>query len=401
MTRPASAARRNLSAAVACGILLLGVIAGCAPPSPPAIRLEPASFASLPGWADDDHDRALAAFLVSCSRMQGTTPAEAWRHLGVSREALNAACAAAAAVPLGHGDAARAFFEQHFTPALVTNNGDPEGLFTGYYEPELRGSERRGGVYQTPIFRPPENLITIDLGAFRDDLKGQQIVGQLAGRSVVPVPTRVEIERGALSGRNLEMIWVDSPVDAFFLHIQGSGRVIMDDGRIVRLGYAGKNGRPYFAIGRELIRRGAIAEEQMSMQAIRSWLAAHPQEADEVMAKNPSFVFFRQVDGSGPVGAQNAVLTPERSLAVDPAFIPLGAPLWLDTTGDPANREPVRRLVVAQDTGGAIKGPVRGDLFWGSGAAAGDRAGAMRDRGRQYILLPRGPAPGGQAVSTK
>ncbi|MBL8659884.1 MAG: murein transglycosylase A [Rhodospirillales bacterium] len=395
-------ALRNGASAILAGAALMLLVVGCAPP-PPALRLEPAPFSSLAGWADDDHDRALAAFLVSCSRLQAGAVGEAWARLGVGREALNSVCAAAAAVPLGQGDAARLFFEQNFTPALATDNGNPTGLFTGYYEPELRGAEHRGGPYQTPIFRLPDNLVTVDLGAFREDLKGQQLVGQLAGRSVVPVPTRAEIERGALSGRDLEMIWVDSAVDAFFLHIQGSGRVIMDDGRVIRLGYAGKNGRPYYAIGRELIRRGAISEEQMSMHAIRTWLSEHPQEAAEVMAKNPSFVFFRRIDGPGPVGAQNIVLTPERSLAVDPAFIPLGAPLWLETT-DPLAPTPLRRLVVAQDTGGAIKGPVRGDLFWGSGAAAGDRAGAMKQTGRYYLLLPRAPAAKGatgQALSAR
>jgi len=386
-------------AGLAAGVILLLVIAGCAPP-PPALRLEPASFADLPGWADDDHGRALATFLVSCSRMQGGGHDEAWTRLGVDHEVITATCAAAAGVPLGEEGATRRFFEQHFRVALATNNDEAEGLFTGYYEPELHGSERRGGIYQTPIFRPPANLITIDLGSFREDWKGQQLVGLLSGRSVTPVPARSDIERGALSGRDLEMIWVSSAVDAFFLHIQGSGRVIMDDGRVIRLGYAGKNGRPYFPIGRELIRRGAIAEEDMSMQAIRAWLAANPQEAEEVMAKNPSFVFFRQVDGPGPIGAQNVVLTPERSLAVDRAFIPLGVPLWLDTR-DPHSGAPLRRLVVAQDTGGAIKGPVRGDLFWGSGAAAGDRAGAMKSPGRYYILLPHEEVHPGKALSAK
>lgn len=387
MIRLGAVRRRGWLRGIAASLLFVFVIAGCA--RPPALRLEPVSFAALPGWAEDDHGRALATFLVSCSRIHSGGIGVAWTRLGVGQDTIRATCAAAAGVPLGDGDAARRFFEQHFRPALATNNGEAEGLFTGYYEPELRGSERRGGVYQTPIFRPPANLVTIDLGAFREDLKSQTLVGLLNGRSVTPVPERSEIERGALSGRDLEMIWVDSAVDAFFLHIQGSGRVIMDDGRVIRLGYAGKNGRPYFPIGRELIRRGAIAEDQMSMQAIRAWLAAHPQEAGAVMEKNPSFIFFRQVEGPGPIGAQNVVLTPERSLAVDPAFVPLGMPLWLDTR-DPLNDAPLRRLVVAQDTGGAIKGPVRGDLFWGSGAAAGDRAGAMKETGRYYLLLPRG-----------
>lgn len=379
---------------------LVLVVVGCAPP-PPALRLEPASFDALSGWKEDDHSQALAVFLASCSRLGADRGADAWARLGVSRESLSAACAAAAAVPPSDATAARVFFEQHFTPALATNNGDPNGLFTGYYEAELRGSMRRGGVYQVPIYRPPDNLITVDLGAFREEWTGQQLIGQVSGQKLVPVPARGDIDRGALSGKDLELLWVDSAVDAFFLHIQGSGRVIMDDGRIVRIGYAGRNGRPYYAIGRELIHRGALDEDDVSMQTIRAWLAAHPEEAAAVMAKNPSFVFFRVLDGPGPIGALNVVLTPGRSLAVDPAFVALGMPLWLETT-DTLSQAPLRRLVIAQDAGGAIKGPVRGDLFWGSGAAAGAHAGAMKATGRYYLLLPVArAAPSARAASAK
>ncbi|MGZ9033783.1 MAG: murein transglycosylase A [Rhodospirillales bacterium] len=374
-------------------LVVLTALAGCAPrPAPPALNLQPASFAALSGWTEDDHGQALLAFVASCSRQPGSNGIEAWQRLGVSPETLAAVCAAAAAVPHGDREAARAFFEERFVPALASNNGKPEGLFTGYYEPELRGSKHRSGPFQVPIHRPPDNLVSIDLGAFRPEWNGQQLIGQLSGQKVVPVPARADIDRGALSGRDLELFWVDSAVDAFFLHIQGSGRVVLEDGRAVRVGFAGKNGRPYFAIGRELIRRGAIAEEQMSMQAIRDWLAAHPDEAVAVMAMNPSYVFFREIDGPGPVGAQNIVLTPGRSLAVDPAFIALGVPLWLESE-EPPTKVPLRRLVVAQDTGGAIKGPVRGDLFWGSGAAPGERAGAMKAEGRYYLLIPKTEPP--------
>ncbi|HRK96332.1 MAG TPA: murein transglycosylase A, partial [Rhodospirillales bacterium] len=319
------------------------------------MKLEPTSFAALAGWSEDDHEQALLAFVASCSRPPGTNGTEAWQRLGVSRETLASVCAAAAAVPPGDGEQARGFFEKHFVPALASSNGDPEGLFTGYYEPELRGSTHRGGPFQVPIHRPPDNLVSIDLGAFRTEWDGQQLVGQVDGQKVVPVPARADIDRGALAGRDLELFWVDSAIDAFFLHIQGSGRVLLEDGRAVRVGFAGKNGRPYYAIGRELIRRGAISEEQMSMQAIRAWLAEHPDEATAVMAMNPSYVFFRELDGPGPVGAQAIVLTPGRSLAVDPAFIALGVPLWLESE-EPLTKAPLRRLVVAQDTGGAIKG---------------------------------------------
>jgi membrane-bound lytic murein transglycosylase A len=209
---------------------------------------------------------------------------------------------------------------------------------------------------------------------------------------VVPYYSRSDIEAGRAPAGGRELLYAEDAVELFFLHIQGSGRVLLEDGRAVRVGFAGKNGRPYYAIGRELIRRGALDEEHMSMQTIRAWLADHPDEAAAVIAMNPSYVFFRELDGPGPIGAQNIVLTPGRSLAVDPAFIALGVPLWLETE-EPLSGASLRRLVVAQDTGGAIKGPVRGDLFWGTGAAAGERAGAMKAEGRYYLLIPKPDSP--------
>jgi membrane-bound lytic murein transglycosylase A len=229
---------------------------------------------------------------------------------------------------------------------------------------------------------------------FREDWKGQRLTGRQVDGRLVPYPTRSEIDAGALAGKGSELLWVDDAVDAFFLHVQGSGRVVMENGQLVRLGFAGRNGHPYVAIGRELISRGAIPRERMSMQAIRAWLKANPGEASEVMALNPSFIFFRIIDGEGPIGAEGVPLTPGRSLAVDPAFVPLGLPIWLDTTDPLKPEQPLRRLVVAQDTGSAIKGPVRGDLFWGFGETAAAKAGSMNQRGRYFLLLPRkAPAP--------
>jgi membrane-bound lytic murein transglycosylase A len=202
----------------------------------------------------------------------------------------------------------------------------------------------------------------------------------------------MQIDAGALSGRGLELLWIEDPVDAFFLHIQGSGQVEMTDGSRVRVGFAGRNGHAYYPIGAELIRRGEIPQEQMSMQAIRAWLVAHPEEAPGLMALNESYVFFRFVDGEGPIGAQGVPLLPGRSMAVDPAFVPYGVPLWLDTTNPIAGGTPLRRLVIAQDAGGAIKGPIRGDLFWGSGEAAGAGAGLMKQLGRWFLLLPKAAA---------
>lgn len=309
-------------------------------------------------------------------------------------------CAAAATVPAGDNAAARLFFERWFVPFLAGNNGQSEGLFTGYYEPELRGSRTRGGRYVVPLYGRPADLVTVDLGLFREDWRGTNIAGRVRDGSLRPYPTRAEIEAGALKsvkrndGAPLELVWVDDSIDAFFLQIQGSGRIVLDDGSLMRVGYAAANGRPYVAIGRELIRDGALTRDNVSMPAIRAWLAAHPADAAKVMDKDPSFVFFRPLPppaspDDGPPGAQGVALTPGRSLAVDRRFLPLGVPVWLDAEDPRSAGARVERLMIAQDTGGAIRGPVRGDVFWGHGADAALEAGRMRSSGRYWILLPR------------
>ncbi len=380
---------------------LIAGLAACTPvrppPPPPEARLTltRTSFDRLPGWRDDTHGAALSALGRSCVRLRDL-PAD--RPLGPDGTGGRvghwwAPCAALAGVAAGDDAAARRFFETWFVPYLAADNGDAEGLFTGYFEAELRGAWRAAGRYRVPIYARPPDLVTADLGRFRPEWRRQNIAGRVIDGRLVPFQTRGEIQAGALAGRGLELLWVDDPVDAFFLHIQGSGRVVLEDGQVVRLGYAGRNGHAYVAIGRELVARGAIAAEALSMQSIRAWLRAHPGEGADLMARNPSFIFFRAVDGDGPVGTQGVVLTPGRSLAVDRRFVPLGMPVWLDTT-DPLNpAAPLRRLVVAQDTGAAVKGPVRGDLFWGYGAAAAARAGRMKEVGRYYLLLPRTSAP--------
>jgi membrane-bound lytic murein transglycosylase A len=326
------------------------------------VHYEKVSFDALPGWAADDHAAALAAFLGSCPRFEtaaGRVP-----------------CEAAVGVAPGDPAAARAFFERHFTPYAVSANGSREGLFTGYFEPRLFGADRPDARFRVPLYRPPADLAT----------------ALAAGQ---PHLSRSDIDGGALAGRNLELIWVDNPLDAFFLHIQGSGRVAMTDGRIVRVGFAGKNGHPYVAIGRELIARGAMTRDEVSMPAIRAWLENNPAEAARVMALNPSYVYFRTLDGEGsgagdgPVGAIGVALTPGRSLAVDPAHVPYGTPVWLDTMDPLAPARPLRHLLIAQDTGTAIKGAVRGDVFWGHGPEAAARAGVMKSPGRWYLLLPK------------
>jgi membrane-bound lytic murein transglycosylase A len=354
--------------------------------------LEPASFEDLPGWSQDDLSQALPALLRSCRRLLSRPSGEALNIADTAGTAgdWKAVCEAAARIPAG---AARSFFESRFQPFEASADGDPEGLFTGYYEPLLHGSRTRSDRYRVPLYIRPPDLVTVDLGAFREELKGQKIAGRLEEGSLIPYPDRKAIESGALAGRDLELVWVDDPIDAFFLQIQGSGRVRLEDGKEMRVGYAAQNGHPYFAIGRDLIERGALTKETVSMQSIRRWLEEHPDEADDVMARNASYVFFQELKGEGPLGAEGVALTPGRSLAVDLHHWPLGVPVWLDAEAPSPNPgepdRPLRRLLVAQDTGGAIRGVVRGDVFWGHDEDAAEIAGRMKHRGRLWVLLPR------------
>jgi membrane-bound lytic murein transglycosylase A len=266
-------------------------------------------------------------------------------------------------------------------------------LITGYFEPELRGSRERGGGFTVPLYRRPSDLVAVNHDSFSKELNGQRIAGKVIQGRLVPYYDRSQIERGALRGRNIELVWVDSATDAFFLHIQGSGRIRMRDGSILRVGYAGSNGHPYTAIGRALIKRGAIPRDKVSMQTIQKWLAAHPADGATLMRTNKSYVFFRELTGAGPLGAQGVALTPERSIAVDRRFLPLGLPVWLDTTLPDATNSQFRKLMIAQDTGGAIRGAVRADIFWGFGEYAARMAGAMKSRGRYWFLRPIKPLP--------
>lgn len=354
-----------------------------------ALRLIPAGFGALNGWAGDDHRAALGALARSCARFS-KQPAS--RPVGP--EALFGRMAdwapACAALPAAAGrGAARRYFEANFRVFRLEGADGPRGLITGYYEPELRGSWRRGGKYQYPLYKKPGDLVSVDLGRFSGEWKGRHIAGRVRGSRLEPYDERRRINDGSLAGRGLELLWLDDPVDAFFLHIQGSGRVRMTDGALARVGFAGRNGHGYTAIGRVLVREGELPADGVSMQSIRRWLAANPSRARGVMDANRSYIFFRLIDGEGPIGAQGVALTPGRSLAVDRGKLPLGAPVWLETR-DPLERSrPIRRLMIAQDTGGAIRGAVRGDFFWGAGARAEAAAGEMQEPGTFHILLPR------------
>jgi membrane-bound lytic murein transglycosylase A len=376
--------------------------AGPQAPSEPALQLEAISFVELEGWEQDDPSVALDAFRRSCAKLaaepdtlrMAADPAIA--PLAGTVEGWRGACGAAAEP--ASLDGARTFFEDWFQPYLATDRGQPLGLFTGYYEPLLHGSRRFGGAYTVPLYRAPDDLIRVDLGRFKPELAGQAITGRVDGQQFVPYFARAEIDAGALEGSDLELVWVDDPIGRFFLQIQGSGQIQLDDGARIRIGYAGQNGHQYHAIGRDLVALGAMTTEEVSLQSIRDWLIAHPEQADAIMARNGSYVFFRErpeLDpAEGPIGAQGVPLTAGRSLAVDPRYIPLGAPVWLETSVPwPEGEGPLRRLMVAQDSGGAIKGPVRGDVFWGTGARAEAIAGRMRGQGRYVVLLPKAAIP--------
>jgi membrane-bound lytic murein transglycosylase A len=380
---------------------LVALLAACSSANPPAtspgaaasptstarLTLTPASFADLPDWNRDGTAEALTAFLKSCGELdkRADNAVVGPATLGITAADWRAACRGAPTI--AHNDAAaRSFFERFFTPYRVGNNGTAEGLFTGYYEPLLRGSRQAGGAYRTQILRRPPDLVMVDLSRFRPAWKGERIGGRVEGGNLVPYASRKEIERGALDRLHLAMLWVDDPADAFFLQVQGSGRVNLTDGTSVRLGYDGQNGHPYVAIGKVLVERGALTVDKVSLQSIRAWMKAHPDQASSLMDENPSYVFFREAKGDGPTGSEGVVLTPGRSLAVDRSYIPLGAPVYIDAA---QNGTAIHRLAVAQDTGGAITGPVRGDIFWGFGPDAEARAGTMRAPGRLYVLLPK------------
>jgi membrane-bound lytic murein transglycosylase A len=399
---PRPAARRSSTLRLGGALVAALSLFACAPEVEPPARLvlEAVSYDDLEGWREDDQAQALAALARSCARLGPLAEARSLGAGGIAGSVgdWRAICAGLASVPAADAVAARGFFEYWFTPFAAADNDAAEGLFTGYYEPSLKGALAPSQRYATPLLARPGDLVMVELGDFRADLAGERIAGRVVEGRLDPYPSRAEIRAGALSGRGLEIAWVEDPIDAFVLHIQGSGRVELDGGGVLRVGYAAQNGHPYTAIGRVLVDEGELTRDEVSMQAIRAWLEAHPQQAQALMDHNASYVFFRRLDGDGPLGAQGAALTPGRSLAVDRRFVPLSVPVWVETTvprADGAGERPLRRLLIAQDTGGAVRGPVRGDVFWGNGTEAAAIAGRMRSRGRTFLLLPRAVAARG------
>jgi membrane-bound lytic murein transglycosylase A len=285
---------------------------------------------------------------------------------------------------------ARAYFEENFAPFNIRAGSVKDGLFTGYYEPELHGSPTRHGRYQTPVYGLPDDLVSVDLGQFRDTLKGEHIAGRIESTRLVPYATRAQIDASGIPSSQI-LFYGDDPVAVFFLHIQGSGRVVFDDGSVVRVAYAGQNGHPYTAIGKTLIKNGALKRENVSMQSIAAWLHTHPDQARAVMESDASYIFFKETPLGDPAlgspGTESVPLTPEASVAVDTKVHPLGIPLFIAATTP--DGKPLHRLFVAQDTGGAIKGPVRADIFFGFGNNAETLAGEMKQKGTMFVLLPK------------
>jgi len=367
-------------------ILVYSIVSAPGPEAPDQLTYEVARFEDLPGWSGAQLSQSLTTFQRSCDLFRSRTLAAGDQNGRAWVEACNAADSAMVAA-MDMETIARNFFEAGFTPLSIRNNERATGLFTGYYEPELQGSLMQTVEFSTPLLMRPEDLVMVNLSDFPGDHAGR-IAGRVISGSLRPFEGRAEIEGGALEEAHV-LAWVD-PVDAFFLHIQGSGRVVFDDGSVLRVGYAGQNGHPYTAIGRVLIDQGEMTLEETSMQTIRAWLAAHPEEAVAVMRENASYVFFTVLDvdnpNLGPRGAGGTSLTPGHSLAVDLNFHALGAPAYVATELPDGTR--FRELMVMQDTGGAIRGPVRGDIFFGFGGEAGEIAGKMRGEGEMWVLIP-------------
>jgi membrane-bound lytic murein transglycosylase A len=388
----------------ALSLVAVALIAACqvtppqpvAPPTAPAQPVfTPTSFRDLPGWNDDRVQDAWPALRVGCGALVARPRTVA---------AWQGPCATASEIDEQDVAAVRLFFERNFTPYRISiRDGEDTGLVTGYYEPLLQGSRLPGPAFPAPLYAPPDDLLTVDLADLYPELKGKRVRGRLDGRRVVPYWTRAEIDAGKAAVAGKVLVSISDPVDAFFVQIQGSGRVQLAEGGVMRVGYADQNGHPFRSVARVLIDRGELTVGEATMQGIRAWARRHPDQLAQLLDENPSYVFFREVPPpvpgtleariDGPIGSLGVPLSAGRAIAVDPRAVPLGAPVFISTT-QPLSDAPLRRLVMAQDTGGAIRGPLRVDFFWGFGDEAGERAGRMRQQGQLWLLWPNGaPLP--------
>lgn len=352
-------------------------------------QYEPVLYADIDGWAEDDHDAGFASFRNSCKALLRSTAAS--RIGQPMRSALYNICVKANDIDVNKPGAARAFFEDNFTPMRISPLGTPDGFLTGYYEPIVQGMREHVKGYDWPLYRKPDNL----LPGGRMMIAGAAVGKKKARkRKLVAYHDRAAIDDGVLAGRNLEICWLKDPVDAFFIHIQGSVRVRLNDGETMRLNYQAANGHPYYAVGRYLIERKIVPKDEMSMDRIRDWMERNPEEGNQLRRRNKSYVFFRETNLSNeqePLGAQGISLTPGRSIAVDRNLHVYGTPFFISAelpidTEQSTTR--FRRLMIAQDTGGAIVGPARADLYFGAGDEAESIAGRIKNPGRFVMLVP-------------
>ena len=358
------------------------------------ITLKPSAFSQLPNWQSANVKKSLSAFRLSCKTFLKQDP-EKWvgsEHLAIQVKDWQPACRAAMQINSVTKQNAKEFFNTWFTPVEFYQGKPLTGLFTGYYMPLLHGSLTKTKQFNVPIYGLPNNLVTANLGLFKPDLNNRRIVGRIVGNKMVPFYTREEINTGAIDKVAPTLLWLDNPMDRVFLEIEGSGVIELVDGKRIYVGYAGENGAPYTSIASVLIQKGVLTKNNASSQNIREYLNDHPQEIDDVLNQNKSFIFFSQLKTHAAMGAQGVALTPGVSLAVDPKWVPYGTPVWLSTSvpnEELKNNQPFNRLMVAQDTGGAIRGTVRGDTYWGSGKKATYIANHMQAQGRYWLLLPQ------------
>lgn len=386
-------------------LLLAGMIAlaACetghdnATPAPDAgTTYTPVAFDRLPGWREDTLAEAIPAWRQSCARMapqpDNKVIGSAAGNVAGTVADWRSVCAGLAALPVDDSNALRGFIEANLVPLSVRGSKDDPGLFTGYFEPIIEASRERTPTYSEPIYALPRDHVSVRLDAFDADLKGRRIAGRVEGGRLVPYHQRGEIEAGAIRENADVLFWARDALDVFILQVQGSGIAALPDGSRTRVGFAGHNGHNYGSVGRWLIERGELSAGRAGWEDIRAWLEANPKIMRNTLAVNRRFIFFREINGDGPTGAAGVTLTAERSMAVDPRHVPLNVPVWLDAEHPDGNQR-LQRLMLAQDTGNAIRGAVRGDFYWGTGRAALDKAGRMKSRGAYYILVPRALVP--------
>ena len=356
------------------------------------LRLRPTVFSAMNGWNRFDGQNvigAAASFKKSCAKFLKQPASKGVGSKSISMKAgdWHTVCQKLNKINSKNAPLLKTFFEQNFTPLRAVPKNNKGGVFTGYFEAELFGSRQKTSKYKYPVYGLPKDLVSIDLGKFDRSLKGRKIIAQVQGNKGNPYQTRGSMEKYG-NQKAPVLYYVDDYIDLFVLHVQGSGRVVLDDKSVARVGYAGNNGHKFGSVAGYLMRNGHIKPSQADWPGIREWMEDNPKKSPKAFAANPRYIFFRNTGSDGPFGAQGVALTPRHSMAVDPKFVPLGMPLWLETTQPGMSKAPLTTMVIAQDTGNAIKGSVRGDFFWGYGAKALEKAGVMKSRGTYVLLLP-------------